>query len=127
MYKKYGMAGHNKLGKAGEEEAARYLQGKGYAIRHRNWRSGKKELDIVAEYGNELVVVEVKTRKDLRFGNPEEAVTGRKIRHIVASTDAYLRKFTLDLPVRFDIITLVGEKAPYAIKHITDAFHPPIW
>lgn len=127
MCKKHGMAGHNELGKAGEEEAARYLQEKGYAIRHRNWRSGKKELDIVAEYGNELVVVEVKTRRNIRFGNPEEAVTNRKIRRIVASTDAYLRKYTLDLPVRFDIITLVGEEAPYAIEHITDAFHPPIW
>lgn len=121
------MAEHNELGKEGEEVAANYLLAKGYTLRHRNWRSGKKELDIVAEYGDELIVVEVKTRKDTRFGNPEDAVTNQKIRRIVASTDAYLRKFALDLPVRFDIITIVGQKAPYAIEHITDAFFPPIW
>lgn len=121
------MAEHNELGKEGEEEAANYLLEKGYFIRHRNWRSGKKELDIVAEYDNELIVVEVKTRTDTRFGNPEDAVTDRKIRHIVASTDAYLRKFAIDLPVRFDIITITGKKAPHTIEHITDAFYPPIW
>lgn len=121
------MADHNELGKEGEEAAARYLQEKGYTIRHRNWRAGKKELDIVAECGNELVVIEVKTRKNRLFGNPEDAVTGKKIRRIVASTDAYLRKFAIDLPVRFDIITVVGEEAPFTMEHIEEAFYPPIW
>lgn len=121
------MAEHNELGKEGEEAAAGYLTEKGYTIRHRNWRSGKKELDIVAQYRNELVVVEVKTRQHLQFGNPEDAVTNKKIRRIVASTDAYLKKFAIDLPVRFDIITLVGKEAPFAIEHIEDAFYPPIW
>lgn len=82
----------------------------------------EKELDIVAEYRNELIVIEVKTRKNTRFGNPEDAVTDKKIRRIIASTDAYLRKFSVDLPVRFDIITLVGEKAPFTIEHIEEAF-----
>lgn len=121
------MARHNELGKAGEEAAADYLTGKGYTIRHRNWRCGKKELDIVAQYGQELIVIEVKTRQETRFGNPEDAVTDKKIRRIVASTDAYLKKFALDLPVRFDIITLVGKEAPFTIEHIEDAFLPPIW
>ena len=110
-----------------EEEAAAYLIDKGYSIRHRNWHCGKKELDIVAEYRNELIVIEVKTRKNTRFGNPEDAVTDKKIRRIIASTDAYLRKFSVDLPVRFDIITLVGEKTPFTIEHIEEAFYPPIW
>lgn len=121
------MAAHNELGKEGEETATAYLIKKGYTIRHRNWHCGKKELDIVAEYQHELVVIEVKTRKDKRFGNPEEAVTNTKIRRIVASTDAYIRKFSVDMPVRFDVITLVGEKAPFDIEHIEEAFYPPIW
>ncbi len=116
------MAEHNEFGKEGEEEAAAYLIDKGYSIRHRNWHCGKKELDIVAEYRNELIVIEVKTRKNTRFGNPEDAVTDKKIRRIIASTDAYLRKFSVDLPVRFDIITLVGEKTPFTIEHIEEAF-----
>lgn len=121
------MAEHNELGREGEEEAAGYLADKGYTIRHRNWHCGKKELDIVAEYHNELIVVEVKTRQHTLFGNPEDAVTDKKIRRIVASTDAYLKKFALDLPVRFDIITIVGKEAPFTIEHIEDAFYPPIW
>ena len=121
------MAKHNILGKAGEEYAAEYLKEKGYTIRHCNWRCGKKELDIVAESENELIVVEVKTRSSTDFGNPEEAITDRKIRNIVSSTDAYLRNFCLDLPVRFDIITIVGSEEHFDIEHIREAFFPPIW
>ncbi len=121
------MAEHNELGKEGEEAAVAFLEGKGYLIRHRNWRSGRKELDIVAEHSGELVVVEVKTRRSNDYGNPEDAVTITKIRRIVASTDAYLRKFAIDLPVRFDIITITGREAPFRIEHIEEAFFPPIW
>ncbi len=121
------MAAHNELGKEGEEEAAAYLEAHGYTILHRNWRSGRFELDIVAEKDNELIVIEVKTRRNNEYGLPEEAVTSRKIRHIVSSTDSYLKKYAIDLPVRFDIITVVGTQPPFQIEHIEEAFFPPIW
>ena len=121
------MAIHNERGKEGEEQATEFLRSKDYIIHHRNWHSGKKELDIVAEKDGTLVVVEVKTRQDARFGSPIEAVTNQKIRRIVSATDAYLRKFCIDLPVRFDIISLVGDTAPFEIEHIEDAFYPPLW
>ena len=121
------MAAHNELGREGEEEAARFLTEKGYTILHRNWRAGRKELDIVARQGRLLVVVEVKTRRDDTFGLPEDAVSDRKIRRIVSSTDTYLRKFAIDLPVRFDIITVTGNEPPYRVEHIEEAFYPPIW
>lgn len=121
------MAEHNILGTFGEEEAAIYLESNKYIIRHRNWRSGKKELDIIAEKDGELIVAEVKTRRDTQFATPQDAVDGRKIRRIVAATDAYLRKFCLDLPVRFDIITIVGSENDYIIEHIKEAFYPPVW
>lgn len=121
------MATHNELGKTGEKEAINYLTAKGYHILHRNWRSGKKELDIVAIHQQELVIVEVKTRRDQQYGAPEAAVNEQKIRRIVSSTDAYLRKFAIDLPVRFDIITLTGNEAPFEIEHLEEAFYPPIW
>ena len=54
------MAEHNELGKAGENAAVAYLEEHGYLIRHRNWRKGHFELDIVAAKENELVIVEVK-------------------------------------------------------------------
>ena len=121
------MAAHNELGKEGEEEAAAYLEAHGYTILHRNWRSGRFELDIVAEKDNELIVIEVKTRRNNEYGLPEEAVTSRKIRHIVSSTDSYLKKYAIGLPVRFDIITVVGTQPPFQIEHIEEAFFPPIW
>ena len=68
------MAEHNVLGKEGEGEAVAYLQEKGYVIRHRNWLAGRLELDIVAEKDGELVVIEVKTRRNERYGRPEDAV-----------------------------------------------------
>ncbi len=61
------MAKHNDLGKAGENAAAAYLEQKDYLIRHRNWRKGHFELDIVAAKDNELIVVEVKTRSNTEF------------------------------------------------------------
>ena len=59
------MAEHNELGKAGETAAVAYLEARGYVIRHRNWRKGHLELDIVAAKDNELIVVEVKTRSSV--------------------------------------------------------------
>lgn len=52
------MAEHNELGKAGENAAVAYLEEHGYLIRHRNWRKGHFELDIVAAKENELVIVQ---------------------------------------------------------------------
>ncbi len=121
------MASHNELGRMGEAAAAIFLEEHGYIIRHRDWRSGKRDLDIVAEKDGELIIIEVKTRTDKEFGNPEDAVSQGKIRHIIESTDEYLKKFELDLPVRFDIISVIGTCAPFEIKHIKDAFLPPIW
>ena len=121
------MAAHNELGKQGEEEAVRFLSEKGYIIRHRNWRSGKNELDIVAVHDNELIVVEVKTRRNTLYGNPEMAIDERKIRRIVLSTNTYLHRYRLDLPVRFAVITVVGIKEPFQIEHIEQAFYPPLW
>ena len=121
------MAAHNELGKTGEETAVHFLERKGYRIRHRNWRSGKKELDIVAEHQGELIIIEVKTRRNDLYGSPEAAVDDRKIRRIVSSTDAYIKMYAIDLPIRFDIITLIGQNHPFQIEHIENAFYPPIW
>ena len=77
------MAEHNELGKAGENVAVAYLEEHGYLIRHRNWRKGHFELDIVAAKENELVIVEVKTRSNTLFAQPEEAVDLPKIKRTV--------------------------------------------
>ena len=82
------MAAHNEFGIEGEDKATNYLVKEGYTILDRNWKSGRKELDIVAEKDGTLVVVEVKARKSNKYGNPEEAVTPTKIRNTVLAADA---------------------------------------
>lgn len=119
------MAEHNNLGKAGEDAAARYLEKNGYLILHRNWRKKHLELDIVAEKDQMLVVVEVKTRTNTDIEEPEDAVDWRKVRYITIAADAYLKHFNIDLPVRFDIVTVVGSTDAFKIKQIEDAFTPP--
>lgn len=120
------MASHNILGTTGESQAAYFLENNGYTILHRNWRSGHKELDIVATIDNTLIIVEVKTRSSVDFGNPQDAVNSRKIKRIVSATDAYIRLFSIDMPVRFDVITLIGKGETVRIEHIIEAFFPPI-
>lgn len=116
------MAEHNELGHYGEQLAADYLRKKGYVIAHCNWRSGHKELDIVAEKDGVVVFVEVKTRRDDMYGQPEDAVNRRKIKRIIDSADAYVRLFGIDGPVRFDIITVIKNDREARIEHIEDAF-----
>ncbi|MDR2087098.1 MAG: YraN family protein [Dysgonamonadaceae bacterium] len=120
------MALHNVLGKTGEDIAIEYLQGRGYQILHRNWRRGSYEIDIVACTEEELVIIEVKTRSNNSYSDPEDAVTNRKINHIVSATDIYIKLFNIDLPVRFDIISVIGHAPPFEIDHIEDAFYPPL-
>lgn len=119
------MAAHNELGKAGEQLAVDYLIAKGYIIRDTNWRSGKMELDIVAEKDNRIIIVEVKTRSsDILF--PYDSVNNKKIRNLVRAANAYINYFNLPHEVQFDIISIIGFTAGYQIEHIPDAFLPPL-
>ena len=120
------MAEHNVLGKDGEAAAVAYLEEKGYRILHTNWRQGSFELDIVAKTDDELVIAEVKTRSAGSITNPEDAVTNQKIRNIIAATDFYIKYFNIDLPARFDIISVIGSHPNFEIDHIEDAFYPPV-
>lgn len=121
------MALHNEFGRSGEERAVDFLQEKGYFIRDRNWRNGHRELDIVAQKEDELVFVEVKTRRTSIYGHPSEAVSPLKIRRTVLAADAYLKCYRLDMRVRFDVIAIVGTEPHLKIEHIEDAFRSPVW
>lgn len=121
------MAAHNALGKAGEDAAAAYLERNGYTLRHRNWRKNHLELDIVAEKDGMLIIVEVKTRANNDYIEPQEAVNWQKVRRIVVAADAYIKHHCIDAPVRFDIVTVVGEVGTFQIEHIQDAFYPPMF
>jgi len=115
------MAAHNDLGKWGEDLAADYLQDKGYVIIDRDWKSGHHDLDIVAKEGDALVIVEVKTRRNRLFGNPEEAIDYKKRQSLQSAINHYVKSHRIGQSVRFDIISIVGnigEKPE--IDHIID-------
>ncbi len=122
------MALHNEYGRSGEDVAAEYLERQGYLILDRNWYFGHKELDIVAQKDECLIIVEVKTRRRNTYGRPEEAVTPRKIGRLVLAANAYVRSHYIDMPVRFDVIAIshLGEGTREKVEHYQDAFRPNV-
>ena len=115
------------LGKKGEDIAAVYLKKEGYKILARNWFSDHKEVDIIAQQGNEIVIVEVKTREGDYFEEPWEAVSTKKIRNLVEVADAWLNQKAIDLETRFDVISIIfSDDVNYELTHFPGAFIPPV-
>ena len=117
------MAEHHTLGQWGEEVAADYLRRKGYTIVERNWKSGHRDLDIIAwdEERQTLVFVEVKTRRNSLFTDPEAAVNYQKTYHLRQAANHYVKYKRVNVDIRFDVVTVVGtpETEP-EISHIED-------
>lgn len=114
-----------KFGLKGESIAEELLKAKGYSIIKRNFRFGKGEIDIIAKDGNCLVFVEVKTRKNMNFGEPEYAITQSKIKQLKKIAEAYFYvNGIVNQDCRFDVITIIGEKKEdLKINHIINAFN----
>ena len=113
------------LGNFGEEQAARYLRRKGYRIVERNFRCRQGEIDLIARKGKYLVFVEVKLRKDERFGAAREFVTPAKQARILAAARLYLAEHEEELQPRFDVIEIYapqGPSGPLRIEQLEDAF-----
>ena len=117
------MAEHNDLGKFGEELAVAFLEENGYDILEVNWFFDKAEIDIIAQKGTVLAVVEVKTRSSLEFGLPQEFVKPKKIQLLVKAINEYVTQKDLDLEVRFDIVAIHIDNKEFVIDHIEDAFY----
>ncbi|SMO70466.1 putative endonuclease [Saccharicrinis carchari] len=120
------MAEHNELGKQGERVAVKYMAGIGYKILEQNWYYKHKEIDLIAQKEDLLVIVEIKTRTNDDWELPEESITNAKIRFLVDATEAYIMQNNIDLEVRFDVIALTPENNDWKIEHITEAFYPPV-
>jgi len=118
------MARHNELGKKGELVARKFLEEKGLTIVEANWRFERDEIDLIAQDGKLLVIVEVKTRSTDFFGPPEEAVNQRKEAFLIRATESYLDQNNLDCEVRFDIVAIVLNDRQCVVNHIEGAFYP---
>jgi putative endonuclease len=118
------MTDHLETGKKGEELATEFLRQKLYKILDRNWRHSRCEVDIIAQDGDAVVFVEVKTRTSGDFGNPEESVQQEKQHMLATAAQAYVAERNHNAQLRFDVISIqLGEKKP-VIEHFADAFYP---
>ena len=114
------MLNKRELGTKKEQTAAKYLISNGIDIICMNFRCRIGEIDIIGKDGDFLVFFEVKYRSTPKYGLPEEAVDRRK-QHRIKQTAQYFmltHNISQDMPLRFDIVSLLGNK----IKHIRNAF-----
>lgn len=97
----------SELARRGEDAAAAYLERVGMTVVERNWRCRSGEVDIVALDGSTIVIAEVKTRRSVSAGQPEDAVSQTKQRRLVRIARHYLAYAGLsDCAVRFDVIAI---------------------
>jgi len=117
------MADHNDFGKLAEELAEQFLVQKNYKILAKNYRYQKAEIDIIAEFENQIIIVEVKARKTDAFMLPQEAINKKKIRLIISAANDFLEQNNINLETRFDVISVLpNETGKLEINHIENAF-----
>jgi len=115
---------HLDLGKRGEQIAVSYLVEKEYDIVETRWKHKHKEIDIIAKKNRTLVVVEVKTRSDNKYTQPEDAVDIKKQRFLTEAIEAFIQNYVDFDEIRFDIIAILLKQNEYTIYHIENAFEP---
>lgn len=112
-----------RLGKKGEATAEAYLRTRGFEILKRNYRAGRKEIDLIAKEGNTIVFVEVKAGRSKSFGAPHERVDLRKQRNLIDAANDFIQKEeTAGCDFRFDVLAITYQKGREDIDHIRNAF-----
>jgi len=117
------MAEHNEFGKEAEKYAESYLKEKGYGIVAKNWFFNKAEIDIIAKFQNQIIIVEVKALHSDGLTNPEDAVNSKKRKLLIMAADEYIQQNNIVLEARFDIISMVKTGTKWKISHLEDAYN----
>lgn len=114
------MRAKDAVGAYGERVAVRALQEAGWEILDRNWRGRRGELDVVARDGDDLVVVEVKTRTGSGFGHPAEAVTAAKLARLRRLAGEWLGAHDVRAAgVRIDVVAVLrGRSGAAVVEHL---------
>ncbi len=109
----------HKIGKLGEKIAQRYVEELGYNIIEKNFCAYQGEIDIIARDKSEIVFIEVKTRTNLLFGKPIEAVNTQKLKHLLSTIKYYIYLNNLqDDYIRIDVIEVFIGNEKYKLKHV---------
>ena len=116
-------AGHLNFGRQGEDLAAALLARSGYRVVARNWRCPAGEVDIVADHGDTLVFVEVKSRDGHSLGSGAEAVGKTKRARLVRAAARYLSQTgQWSRPCRFDVVSVVRREGQFSAELLENAF-----
>lgn len=110
------------IGFLGESLATNALENKGYEILKRNFRNKFGEIDIIAKDKNILVFVEVKTKKGIEFGLPEEMINAYKLRKVQKMAEVYLNGKIL--PCRIDVVAIILSETNelLSLKHYENVY-----
>lgn len=112
----------HELGRIGENIIADYITKLGYKVVERNFACNQGEIDIIAKDKEELLVIEVKTRTDISYGEASEAVTDTKKRHLINSIKYYIYKQKLEnQPIRIDVAEVYINKGKVKVNYIKQA------
>ncbi len=117
------MENKREKGNFGEDLAIVFLENKNYQIIARHFKLGKKEIDIIALKDNCLIFIEVKFRKNITFGFPEQAVNLKKQQNIKEVAEHYIFTNNWTENIRFDIVAIIQQKNKTEYLHIEDAFY----
>ena len=112
-----------KLSVLGERAACRWLEQQGFRILERNFRCRLGEIDIIAEEGDTLCFVEVKTRTSLQYGRPAEAITRTKQHHILRTISYYCMSHPQRVrDLRIDVAEVLSCEGRFYLHYIRNAF-----
>ena len=119
------MASHNILGRDGEKLAKGYLEELGFEILDENWVFKKSEIYLIVYKNSIIIFVEVKTRRNNSFADPEDFVSPDKQKQMALAADEYIYLMGHQHEIRFDIISVLFDNfGKPIINHIEDAFWP---
>jgi putative endonuclease len=105
-------------GKAAEDRAAAYLEGRGLRLVARNWRCRGGEIDLILDDRGCLVFVEVRARRGAAFGGAAASITATKQARLVRAARLYLAGRSRPPPCRFDAVLIEGDELTW----LKDAF-----
>ena len=100
------MASHNDLGRYGEQLAISYLSAADFNILFKNWRHSYYEIDVICCRHNVLHFIEIKTRRSLAFGFPEQDVNDKKLEKLMIAAEEFLHQYPTWERVQYDILSI---------------------